>query len=339
MTHATGCQRGEVRIGMVSFAHMHAYSYARAVRSVAGATLAGIADDSEERGQAASREFGAPYYHDVDKLFAADIDAVIVCSENARHREYVAAAAQAGKHVLCEKPIATTREDAAAMVKECRARGVRLATAFPVRHAPPVIRAKHLIDEGRIGKVLAVSGTNHGRMPGGWFIDRTLSGGGAVLDHTVHVADLLRWFLADEAERVYAEVDTRMHDVDIDDCGTLCIEFKNGAFATLDPSWSRPKAYPTWGDVTMEIVGTSGVVSVDVFAQVLVHASDPQNAVLYRHWGDDMDFALVRDFVQAVREGTPPAASGVDGMRALEIALAAYESAREGRPVELSQTD
>ncbi|NLG80393.1 MAG: Gfo/Idh/MocA family oxidoreductase [Firmicutes bacterium] len=338
MIRATGSRR-EVRIGMVSFAHMHAYSYARAVRAVAGATLAGIADDSEERGQAASRKFGAPYYRDVDKLLAADLDAVIVCSENARHKEHVIAAAQAGKHVLCEKPIATTREDAAAMVNECRARGVQLATAFPVRHAPPVIRAKQLIDEGRIGKVLAVSGTNHGRMPGDWFIDRALAGGGAVLDHTVHVADLLRWFLADEAERVYAEIDTRMHDMDIDDCGTLCIEFRSGAFATLDPSWSRPKAYPTWGDVTMEIIGTAGVISVDVFAQVLVHASDPQHTVLYRHWGDDMDLALVKDFVQAVRDGTAPAASGIDGMRALEIALAAYESARSARPVELSRAN
>ncbi|MGE5592125.1 MAG: Gfo/Idh/MocA family protein [Betaproteobacteria bacterium] len=325
-----------MRIGIVSFAHMHAYSYARAARSVAGAVLAGITDDSEERGLAASREFEAPYYRSIDDLLAADIDAVIVCSENACHKEHVLAAAEAGKHVLCEKPIATTLEDASVMVNKCQEKGVQLGTAFPVRHAPPVVRAKQLIDEGRIGKILAVSATNHGRMPGGWFVDRALSGGGAVLDHTVHVADLLRWFLADEAKRVYAEVDTRMHDIPIDDCGTLCIEFGNGVFATLDPSWSRPKTYPTWGDVTMEMVGTSGVVSLDVFAQVLVHASDPQSAVLYRPWGDDMDLALVRDFVQAVREGSPPAASGFDGMRALEIALAAYESARRGGPVDLS---
>jgi len=339
MTRATGCRgckHSEVRIGIVSFAHMHAYSYARAVRSIPGAILAGITDDSEERGLAASREFEAPYYRSIGDLLVTDIDAVIICSENALHKEHVLAAAAAGKHVLCEKPIATTLDDASIMVNECRDKGVELGIAFPVRHAPPVVRAKQLIDEGKIGRVIAVSATNHGRMPGGWFIDRALSGGGAVLDHTVHVADLLRWFLADEARRVYAEVDTRMHDIAIDDCGTLSIEFEKGVFATLDPSWSRPKAYPTWGDVTMEIVGTSGVVSLDVFAQVLVHASDARNAVLYRPWGDDMDLALVTDFVESVREGRSPAASGFDGMKALEIALAAYESARRGEPVELS---
>ncbi len=329
----------ELRFGMISFAHMHAYSYAHAVRTIPGVELAGIADEDEERGQAAARELSTRYYRNVEDLLSTDVDAVIVCSENARHKEHVIAAARAGKHVLCEKPIATTLEDALAMIRECRVRNVQLATAFPVRHAPSVVRAKELIDAGRIGKVLAVNATNHGRMPGGWFIEQALSGGGAVLDHTVHVVDLLRWFLADEALRVYAEVDTRIHDIDIDDCGALCIEFRGGAFATLDPSWSRPKAYPTWGDVTMEMIGTAGVISMDVFAQVLVETSDSERAVLYRNWGDDMDRLLVGDFVQAVRDGRPAAASGTDGMRALEVALAAYESARLGRPVELSLAD
>ena len=116
----------------------------------------------------------------------------------------------------------------------------------------------------------------------------------------------------------------------------LLMEFHSGVFATLDPSWSRPKAYPTWGDVTMEIVGTGGVISLDVFAQVLVEASDSDQKVLYRNWGDNMDLLLVDDFIQAVRQGKKPAASGLDGLKALEIALAAYESAAQGKPVELN---
>ncbi len=336
MTEKGLVKEDKMRFGIISFAHMHALSYARALSEIPNTELVGIHDDNKERGLSAAARYNSLYYDSLHDLLDTDIDAVIVCSENIRHQDQVITAATAGKHVLCEKPIATTAPDAAAMIEACERKGVILATAFPVRHAPPVARAKKLIDSGVIGQILAVNATNHGRMPGGWFGNRELSGGGAVLDHTVHVADLLRWFLEDEVKSVYAEVDTRMHDIDIDDCGMLLMEFHSGVFATLDPSWSRPKAYPTWGDVTMEIVGTGGVISLDVFAQVLVEASDSDQKVLYRNWGDNMDLLLVDDFIQAVRQGKKPAASGLDGLKALEIALAAYESAAQGKPVELN---
>lgn len=328
-----------VRIGMISFAHMHAYSYAHLARMIDDVVLVAIADEDKDRGTDAARRFGATYCRDYRELLQNDIDAVVVCSENARHAEHVIAAAQAGKHILCEKPLASTLRDARAMVETCASRGVILAQAFPVRHVPAVVRAKSLIDAGKIGQVLAASTTNHGRMPGGWFTDRALAGGGAVMDHTVHVVDVLRWFLGDEVKRVYAEVDTRFHDVPIDDCGTLAIEFRGGVFATLDPSWSRPKSYPTWGDVTMEIVGTHGVISIDAFAQMFIESSDREGAVFYRYWGDDMDLLLVRDFVKAVKTGGRPAATGQDGLRALEVALAAYWSTELGAPVELPSND
>ena len=336
MTKTVLAREDRIRIGIISFAHMHAASYAYALSQIPDAELAGIYDNDRERGLAAAAMHHTDYYHSLGDLLDTNIHGVIVCSPNAKHRDECIKAAQAGKHVLCEKPLATTSKDATAMLDVCRNEGVILATAFPVRHAPPVVRAKEVIDSGAIGQVVAVNATNHGRMPGGWFIDRELSGGGAVLDHTVHVADLLRWFLRDEVKTVYAEVDTRMHDIDIDDCGMLLMEFHSGVFATLDPSWSRPKAYPTWGDVTMEIVGTKGVISLDVFAQALLEANDSDQRVLYRNWGDNMDLLLVKDFIQAIREGKEPKASGLDGLKALEVALAAYESAASGMPVRLS---
>ena len=85
----------------------------------------------------------------------------------------------------------------------------------------------------------------------------------------------------------------------------------------------------------MEIVGTEGVISLDVFAQVLVEANDSEQKTLYRNWGDNMDLLLVQDFIHAIRQGQEPAADGLDGLKALEVALAAYESAAKGKPVEL----
>ncbi len=332
-------QGNELRIGVISFAHMHAHSYARAVCALPDAKLVGVADEDENRGRAAAEQYGTRYFSDVDQLLGSGVDAVIVCSENARHKEHVVMAARSDVHVLCEKPIAVTVSDGVEMIEACRVAGVSLATAFPVRHVPAIMRAKQMVDEGRVGEVLAVKATNHGRMPGGWFIKRELSGGGAVIDHTVHVADLLRWILKDEFKSVYAEIDTRFHDFDIDDCGTLAFEMEKGIFATLDPSWSRPRNYPTWGDVAMEIIGTDGVISVDAFSQHLVEIGDSQRPVRYRGWGDSSDLALVADFVSAVREGSRPAADGVDGLRALEVALAAYESASCGDVAVLNRVD
>ena len=110
----------------------------------------------------------------------------------------------------------------------------------------------------------------------------------------------------------------------------------NGAFATIDPSWSRGDGYPTWGDVTLRITGTSGVIEVDAFAQHLTTFDHESKSVSWTHTDEDMNVLMLEDFLRCVAEGSPAGASGVDGLRALEIVLAAYGSGRdhEPRPVE-----
>ena len=136
-------------------------------------------------------------------------------------------------------------------------------------------RAREVVRSGGIGRVLAVNGTNHGQIPDGWFLDPELSGGGALMDHTVHVADTLRWLLDAEARSVYAEVGSFFGATGIDDGAILTVELEggpvaDGTFATVDPSWSRGDGFPTWGDFTLRITGTSGVLDVDPFAQPLM---------------------------------------------------------------------
>jgi len=323
-----------LRIGMMSFAHMHAYSYASCLKELEDVELVGIADDDQKRGKEAAEKYGTKYYKSYEQLLRENLDGVIICSENSRHRQLTEMAAEKGVHVLCEKPIATTVEDAQAMIQICRQKGVKLGIAFPCRFSPAMRRAKEMIDRGRIGEILAIMGTNHGRMPGGWFIDRRLAGGGAVMDHTVHVVDLMRWILKDEVKTVYAEVGTLLHNIDIDDCGLLTMEFQKGVFATLDTSWSRPPWYPIWGDVTMEIVGTRGVISLDLFAQTL-SVYDQRNRVSWEDWGSSIDLGLIRDFTTRIAQDKPLFITGEDGLRALEVALAAYKSSEEKRTVRL----
>jgi predicted dehydrogenase len=324
-----------LKIGVISFAHGHAWSYASEVANNPNATLVGIADPDPKRGAEAVGQFKTEYFSSTEALLAQGLDGVIVTSENVNHRLDVEAAAAAGvKAILCEKPLATTVEDARAMISICAERGVKLATAFPCRYSPAYQRLRQQVLEGAIGEVVAIRGTNHGSMPGGWFTDRSLSGGGAVIDHTVHVADLNRFLLGREATEVYAEIGSEIYHQDWDDTGFLTIGYEGDVFATLDTSWSRPKSYPTWGDVTLQIVGTGGVIDLDMFAQNIVQYDDKANRTSWVNWGSGTDAGLLADFLRLIQgEEVPNLATGEDGLRALEVALAAYRSAEAGAPV------
>jgi predicted dehydrogenase len=324
-----------MKIGILSFAHMHAESYAEALWRLPGVRLAGLWDADAARANHMARRFASATFAAPEALLDQGLDGVIICSENAHHRALVELSAPRVPYLLCEKPLATSREDAEAMLAACAAAGAKLMTAFPVRFAPSVRRLKALLDEGALGRVIAVSATNHGRMPGGWFMDASLAGGGAVIDHTVHVADLLRWFWRTEFEEVYAEVGFGLvhPGVSIDDAGLLSFTLKNGVYGTLDTSWSRPANYPTWGDVKLELLGEAGQARVDVFRQYLTLTSQKSGKTSYLPWGSSADLGLIESFVRAIREGGEPEVSGTDGLKALEVALAAYRSAEAQAPV------
>ena len=320
------------KIGMISFAHMHALSYANALQTL-GVGIAGIYDDAA-RAKEMAENFGTQVFSSLDELFAANLEGVIICSENSNHREHVLAAAGKVPNILCEKPIATTVEAAQAMISACEQAGSKLQIAFPVRFAPPVQKLKAVLDEGTLGRLISAKCTNHGKMPGGWFIDREKAGGGAVMDHTVHVIDVLRWALDTEVTEVYAEVGHGLlHETDIDDAGMLSFRLENGVYGTLDTSWSRPDTYPTWGDVTIEILGERGIATVDAFDQKLTLTSAPAQKTEWIPWGSDADLGLVKDFVEMIETGREPSITGQDGLKALEVALAAYRSAEETKPI------
>jgi UDP-N-acetylglucosamine 3-dehydrogenase len=325
-----------VRVGIVSFAHLHAASYASALNSLNGlADFVGVSDDDEARGREAAERYGVRFLSEKELL--SEVEAVVVCTENVGHRRAVEAAVGGRVHVLCEKPIATTVEDAGAMIRAAREAGVRLGTAFPVRYVPAIREAKREVMAGSVGRVVGISGTNHGQNPGGWFTDPELSGGGAVMDHTVHVADVLRWMFGTEVESVYAEVGG-FYGSGTDDAAILTLELANGVFATIDPSWSRGAGYPFWGDLTMTITGTRGVVDVDAFSPSLTVYKHDEPGTEQESLDEDMDRLMLGDFLRGIRDGEPRGASGVDGLRALEVALAAYRSGREKEPVSLERS-
>jgi predicted dehydrogenase len=323
-----------VRCAILSFAHGHAHGYASVLANVPDAALVAIADDNVERGSAAAEQYGAEFaadYHDV--LKRADIDAVIICSENARHRELTIAAANAGKHVLCEKPLATTMADAEAMIAACNKAGVKLQTAFPVRFHAAAVALRDAVQDGQVGTPLVVIARNPGTCPMDWFVDPELAGGGAVMDHTVHVIDVLRHIFDAEVTEVYAQADTRIYDIPVDDTGLVMFRMSNGLRGSLDTSWSRPANWPTWGGVEIEIIGEKGVLRLDAFNDSIEVAEIAGPSYTWQSVQHSGDPEMIAAFIHAVKHDEPVQVSGVDGMRAMQVALAAYESAASNEPV------
>ncbi|HQE82952.1 MAG TPA: Gfo/Idh/MocA family oxidoreductase [Candidatus Hydrogenedentes bacterium] len=322
------------KIGVMSFAHMHALSYAACLNELAGAELAAIWDDDPRRGREQAAAHRTKFVENMDDFLALDMDGVIVASENVKHRAMVEKAAAAGKWILCEKPLAPTVEDCRAMVDACKKAGVGLGTAFPCRYIPSVMAVKEELDKGVYGEIYAASCTNNGQFPGGWFAKRELAGGGATMDHTVHVADLLRWMLNREFTRVYCENGNLLRPgIDVDDVGSLHMEMEGGVIVSHIASWNRAASFPTWGDVTLELIGEKGVVAVDAFNQKLHVYDDAAMKAAWNYWGGNPDLGLIKDFVAAVDEKRDPAATGVDGMKAVEVTVAAYKSASTHRMV------
>lgn len=327
-----------IRVAIISFEHMHAFSYAHAFSNTAGAELVAVCESDPERMKKVRADFpNVPaYFEDYRKMLAeVECDAVIITSRNSDHPEIAVECARHGKHILCEKPIAVNIPDAQRIIAEARKANVKLMTAFPVRFSPAIAEAKRMIQGGVTGQILGACTSNHGSMPGGWFVEKDKSGGGAVMDHTVHVADLLRWMLEDEVAEVYAEYANRLHPIDVEDVGQLLMRFRKGAVVSLDTSWSRCKSYSIWGDVKMEIKGEKGNISINCFPRQINHYDDRTMRHSATNAGEDLDALMIAEFLSAIREDREPCVSGEDGMRAVEVALAAYEAGEKGKVVKL----
>ncbi|WP_059103002.1 Gfo/Idh/MocA family protein [Shouchella shacheensis] len=324
-----------MNVGLLSSAHLHAGAYAKALIKHSDVNLVSVWDEDEIRGRRFANAYEAAFYEDLSQFFSSGIDSVVICSENTKHKEHVLAAAMAKKAILCEKPLATSTKDAEEMIMACHQENVPLHVAHPVRFSPIITKTKKLLDEDTIGRVVAVNATNQGQMPGGWFVNKSLSGGGAATDRIVHIMDLLYWMLGTEMKSVYAELDTRFHAIEVEDCGLVLAELTNGTFVTIDPSWSRPTTFPKWGDVRMKLIGTKGNLEVDILAQHFTYYAGVSERTEQLNWSEDMNQRLIDDFIARIQYRQPPFISGEDGKKTVEVIQAVYRSAASNQTVQM----
>jgi 1,5-anhydro-D-fructose reductase (1,5-anhydro-D-mannitol-forming) len=262
-----------------------------------------------------------------------DIDAVYVSTTNELHRDQVFAAAKAGKHVLCEKPLALTLDDARAMVAECRARGVVMGTNHHLRNAATHRAMREAILQGRIGKPLFARVFHAVYLPPhlqGWRIEKPAAGGGVVLDITVHDADTLRFVLSDEPRAVSAMTSHGgMGSEGLEDGVMGVVRFSSGLLAQFHDAFTT--RYATTG---FEVHGELGsLIGRDCMTQapkgdILLRTAAGEESLKLEH--ENLYARSVRLFEEAVAGRGAPAATGEDGIKSLSVALATLEAARSG---------
>ncbi len=229
--------------------------------------------------------------------------------------------------------------DGEAMVDACARAGVPLMIAHPVRFSPEFATLREVVRQGALGDVLGIVGSNNGKLPSGrpWFVDPELAGGGALVDHVVHVADLVDVLLGEQASTVRAVVNRILHadrpKVRAETGGLVDVTYPSGVSLAVDCSWSQPENAPAWGGLKLRVTGTEGVVEIDPFSAHL-DGTTAQGAT-WIGFGADLDRAMLTHFLDAVRAGTAPQPDGASGLRTLRIVLGAQDSVRRGQSVKL----
>jgi 1,5-anhydro-D-fructose reductase (1,5-anhydro-D-mannitol-forming) len=307
-----------------------------AIREAGGEIVAVMSTDAA-RGRAYADEFGIPRsVTAVPDLLSAGVDAVYISTTNERHRAETIAAAEAGVHVLCEKPLATSLDDAKAMVAACEKAGVVMATNHHLRNAAVHRALRDIVQGGRIGRPLSARVAHAGYLPKhlhGWRLTTPRAGAGAILDLTVHDADLLRFILADEPTEVTTlSQNGGLAVPGIEDAAHSVLRFRSGILAGLFEGFTT-----RYVETGVEVHGTDGsAVARNCMSQT------PQGTLVLRTAAGEEAIPLdhqnyytrgVRAFHDALAGKGQPPATGRDGVKSLAVALAALESARTGRSI------
>lgn len=331
-------------IGCGSIArHRHAPEYA----SNPNVEIVGFTDRHRSRAQCLADQYGGKTYEDCHELIERrDIDAVSVCTDNASHASITIAALGSGKHVLCEKPMATSDDDAAAMIEASRKSDRIVMIGLNQRLAPVHVRARELLRSGIIGDVVTFRTSFSHPGPEGWSIDGAQSWFfrkseafvGSMGDLGVHKADLLLWLLDEDIVHVSAFVDHIAKPFgDVDDNAVCLMRTRSGAIGTMTASWTHN---PGEDNATV-VYGAKGIIRIgsDPEFPLQVNLASGENqffqvgSLQSNAAGGQSDTGIVRAFVNAVLTGAKPEISGEEGRRALAVVLACLESSETGRHV------
>jgi UDP-N-acetyl-2-amino-2-deoxyglucuronate dehydrogenase len=342
-----------LRIGMIGLGDVGARS-SQGIRDAAHAELAGVMDLNEQLARELGATHGVPWTCDLAELLARpDVDAVYVAVPNHLLAAVVIQAAGAGKHVLCEKPMATTLADADRMIAACAQAGVALGIAFEAQVIPELQRLHDIVAAGGIGTVIGTRivamldkpesywayGYDH-RIGTDWRMSKSKAGGGMLITTCIHDFNTVRYISGLEATRIYAEYGTFATPVEVEDLASVTIRYNNGAIGYVEAS-SCIKGNGMHLDVGDYIYGSDGqVVLGDTLRIYTTRRIDDVPAHTWHEIGNPHDIPSGRrrvmdGFAAAVLESRPVPVTGHDGRAALAVAVSAYQAGAQGHPVDL----
>jgi len=335
-------------IGSQFVAEIHAESFER----VANAEVVAAASPTEAHVREFAKRHGIPkWFTDYREMLALpEVQMVTIAAPNNLHCQTVCDAAAAGKHIVCEKPLCRTMEEADRMIEACRAAGVRLMYAEELCFTPKYLRAKQLIDAGAIGDVYLVKqAEKHNGPHSAWFWDVSRSGGGVTLDMGCHAFAFFRWVYDNRpVVAVTAQMGTYMHrdKTTGDDDAIIIVEFEGGPRGMAEESWAKLGGM----DDKAEFYGTKGVIFADLlrgnalstYSEVgydyAVEKASTTQGWTFTSFEEMWNYGFPQEmehFVDCVQHDRQPLVTGEDGRVVLEIIFAAYESAAKGKRVEL----
>jgi myo-inositol 2-dehydrogenase / D-chiro-inositol 1-dehydrogenase len=334
--------------GFIAEIHLESYQ-----RFVPDAQVTAVYSRTEEHARAfAARHHIARWFTDMDRAIAeSDSDVVDICLPNLLHHRATLAAARAGKHVIIEKPLCLTLDEADEMIAACDAAGKQLMYAEELCFAPKYERVRRLVQEGAVGDVYMLKQLEkHSGPHSDWFYDVEQSGGGVLMDMGCHAFAWFRWMLGGNptVRSVWATMDTVLHKGRTrgEDNAVTIVEFERGVIGVAEDSWAKPGGM----DDRIEVYGTGGYSEADLFrGNAAVTYSDKGYGYALEKAGSTQGWTFtifeeafnqgypheLRHFIECVREGKTPVVTGRDGRAVLEILYAAYASARTGQKVTL----
>ena len=333
--------------GIAHFAHVHNLFRNPRVKVVA------VADIDLAKAKAMAEQWGiGAYYQDYHDVIAhPEVEAVDVTTWPTAHAGPVIAAAEAGKHILCEKPIATTIEDADAMVAAAERAGVKFAMGYQPQFGRVWPTVKQLIDEGVCGRIMGMSiiGVNPSSHRVPWFLQKAHAGGGILMDWGIYTAYYLQWLLGPVASvfgtkeifRTEVKVgETLLTDIDVEDTVAATLRFRSGAIGTWYTCWAGAGSHSSTSIDGSDgsILLRSGIEGIQVYTNTV---SQPDYLKGWRRLQvvdpplQDMHYGKLAHLVDAVLDDKPLVQTGAAGRDALELVLAIYQAAETGQPVSL----
>jgi predicted dehydrogenase len=344
-----------VRVGLIGSQFIGTI-HLESLRTVPGAEVVAVTSATEAHAKAFAERHGIRrWFTDYRKMYEMpDLDMVVLGLPNDLHCDATVAAAEAGKHVVCEKPLCLNLAEADRMIEACRRAKVKLMYAEELGFTPKYVRLKQLVDEGALGEIhLVKQAEKHDGPHAAWFWDVQRSGGGVTMDMGCHGIEFFRWLLGKSGGKarvlsVYADMGTYVHGGRTrgDDSSTLVLKMEGGATAIAEESWTKPGGM----DDRAEVYGSEGVAYADLLRGNAIHTYSRKGyGYAVEKAGDTRGWSFtiyeeawnygfpqeMNHFVSCVRDDRQPLCTGEDGRAVLEVIYAAYASAGQGRRIDL----